>query len=78
MFQNLSEKVTSVSKNLGRHRALTEQDVTAALREIRVALLDADVALPVVKTFMDGLKKKQSGKKLLIASHPPNCHENCL
>ncbi|TMG78915.1 MAG: hypothetical protein E6H75_02440 [Betaproteobacteria bacterium] len=48
MFESLSEKLQSVFDRLGRKGRLSEEDVELALREVRVALLEADVALPVV------------------------------
>ena len=52
MFESLSEKLQSVFDKLGRKGRLTEEDVDLALREVRVALLEADVALPVVRDFV--------------------------
>ena len=51
MFDSLSDRLGDVFDRLRRHGALSEDDVGAALREIRVALLEADVALPVVRDF---------------------------
>ena len=56
MFQSLSKRLTGVLDKLRSRGSLTEADVTAALREVRIALLEADVALPVVKQFVDGVK----------------------
>ena len=53
MFDSLSDRLNDVFDRLRRRGALTEDDVGAALREIRVALLEADVALPVVRDFID-------------------------
>ena len=53
MFEKLSERLSGVFDKLTRRGALTEADVDEALREVRVALLEADVALPVVKDFID-------------------------
>ena len=53
MFDSLSDRLNDVFDRLRRHGALTEDDVGAAMREIRVALLEADVALPVVRDFVD-------------------------
>ena len=52
MFDSLKDKLQDVFSALGKRGALRESDVDAALREVRLALLDADVALPVVKTFI--------------------------
>ncbi|MEL0062402.1 MAG: signal recognition particle receptor subunit alpha, partial [Candidatus Puniceispirillum sp.] len=49
MFESLKNKLADVFDGLARRGALTESDVDAALREVRLALLDADVALPAVK-----------------------------
>ncbi len=53
MFDTLQERLGEVFGKLTRRGALSEADVTAALREVRVALLEADVALPVVKDFVE-------------------------
>ena len=53
MFENLKDKLAGVFDGLAKRGALREGDVDAALREVRLALLDADVALPVVKTFIE-------------------------
>ena len=52
MFDSLKDKLQDVFSALGKRGALRESDVDAALREVRLALLDADVALPVVKSFV--------------------------
>ncbi len=57
MFESLSNRLNDVFDRLRRHGALSEDDVTAALREIRVALLEADVALPVVKDFVNAVRE---------------------
>ncbi len=61
MFENLSERLGGIFDGLTRQGALTEEDVKAALREVRVALLEADVALPVVRDFTSKLKDKATG-----------------
>ena len=53
MFDSLSDKLGGIFEGLKRRGALKEADVKAAMREVRVALLEADVALPVVKSFID-------------------------
>lgn len=72
MFQNLSKKLTSSFDQLFRKGTLTEADVDAALREVRMALLEADVALSVVKTFITGLKEKIIGEKIIATVSPGN------
>ena len=52
MFENLSERLGKTVKNLRGQGRLSEQNIKDALREVRMALLEADVALPVVKQFI--------------------------
>jgi signal recognition particle subunit SRP54 len=70
MFESLSNRFNDVFDRLRRRGALTEADVDAAMREIRVALLEADVALPVVKTFVDGVRAKAVGRDVLRSVSP--------
>ncbi|MCA8879490.1 MAG: signal recognition particle protein [Rhodobacteraceae bacterium] len=61
MFENLSERLGGVFDRLTRQGALTEDDVRTALREVRVALLEADVSLPVARDFVKAVEKKATG-----------------
>ena len=61
MFDNLKSKLADVFNGLARRGALSESDVDAALREVRLALLDADVALPAVKVFTEKVREKAVG-----------------
>jgi signal recognition particle subunit SRP54 len=70
MFESLSNRLSGVFDRLRRRGALSEADVEAALREIRVALLEADVALPVVKSFVDGVKAKAVGEEVIRSVTP--------
>jgi signal recognition particle subunit SRP54 len=70
MFDSLSDRLNDVFDRLRRRGALTEDDVGAALREIRVALLEADVALPVVRDFMTGVREKAVGQEVLRSVTP--------
>jgi len=70
MFESLSGKLGDVFERLRKRGALSESDVSEALREVRVALLEADVALPVVKTFIDGVKSKAVGQDVLRSVTP--------
>ncbi len=70
MFESLSNRLNGVFDRLRRRGALGEADVEAALREIRVALLEADVALPVVKSFVDGVKAKAVGQDVIRSVTP--------
>ncbi|MSP48519.1 MAG: signal recognition particle protein [Alphaproteobacteria bacterium] len=70
MFDGLTNRLGQVFDRLKRRGALTEADVTAALREVRVALLEADVALPVVKAFVEGVREKAVGQDVLRSVTP--------
>ncbi|HEX5079520.1 MAG TPA: signal recognition particle receptor subunit alpha, partial [Geminicoccaceae bacterium] len=58
MFETLSGRLGNVFDRLKRRGALSQGDVEAALRDIRVALLEADVALPVVKDFVAAVRER--------------------
>ncbi|HBM91140.1 MAG TPA: signal recognition particle protein [Rhodospirillaceae bacterium] len=70
MFDNLSQKLTGALNRLTRRGALTEDDVNAAMREVRVALLEADVALPVVKDFVARIKQRAIGQDVIRSVTP--------
>jgi signal recognition particle subunit SRP54 len=70
MFENLTQRLGDVFDRLTRRGALSEADVDAALREVRVALLEADVALPVVKDFVVQVKEKAVGEAVLKSVTP--------
>jgi len=70
MFESLSEKLQSVFDRLGRKGRLNEEDVELALREVRVALLEADVSLKVVRQFVAGVKEKAVGQDVLHSLTP--------
>ena len=61
MFDALSDKFTGIFDGLRKRGALSEADVTEALREVRLAMLDADVALPVVKDFVAKVRERAIG-----------------
>ncbi len=61
MFENLSERLGGVFDRLTKQGALSEDDVKAALREVRVALLEADVSLPVARSFIKKVQAKATG-----------------
>ena len=64
MFNSLSEKLQSSFKKIKGQGTLTEENIQAALREIRISLLEADVALSVVKKFIENLKEKAIGNEV--------------
>ena len=70
MFESLTQRLGDVFDRLTRRGALSEADVDAALREVRVALLEADVALPVVKDFIDQVKAQAVGEAVLKSVTP--------
>jgi signal recognition particle subunit SRP54 len=70
MFESLSQRLTDTFDRLKKRGALSEEDVGAALREIRVALLEADVALPVIKQFIDGVRPQAIGEDVLRSVTP--------
>ena len=70
VFESLQERLTGVFDKLRRRGSLSESDVDAALREVRVALLEADVALPVVKDFIDQVRDKAVGQQVLRSVTP--------
>ena len=70
MFDNLSDKLQKVFKNLRGEGKLTAENMEVALREIRVALLEADVHFRVVKQFIEGIRVKAMGEEVLTALSP--------
>ncbi|MCR9176227.1 MAG: signal recognition particle protein [Alphaproteobacteria bacterium] len=70
MFDGLSERLGSVFDKLRKRGALSESDVDAALREVRVALLEADVALPVVKQFIEKVRVRAVGSEVIKSVTP--------
>ncbi|MEI8153980.1 MAG: signal recognition particle protein [Hyphomicrobiales bacterium] len=70
MFDNLSEKLSGILDGLTRRGALSEQDVDAALREVRRALLEADVALDVSRAFIEQVKKRAVGVDVIKSVTP--------
>ena len=63
MFNSLSDRLTATFANLKGKGRLTESDINATIRDIRMALLDADVALPVVKQFTRGCVSVRSVRR---------------
>jgi signal recognition particle subunit SRP54 len=70
MFDSLSDRLGGVFERLRGRGALTEADVRAAMREVRVALLEADVALPVARTFVDKVTEQAVGQQVLRSVTP--------
>ena len=70
MFQSLSDRLASVLDKLTRRGALSDADVAEAMREVRRALLEADVALDVVKSFTDKVRNKAIGREVVKSVTP--------
>ena len=70
MFDTLTGRLGDVFDRLKRRGSLKEQDVEAALREVRIALLEADVALPVVKDLIAKVTEKAVGSEVLRSVTP--------
>jgi signal recognition particle subunit SRP54 len=70
MFENLTERLTRTFKNLSGQGRLTEENMQLALREVRLSLLEADVALPVIKDLIEHVKQKALGQEVLTQLKP--------
>ena len=70
MFENLQDKLQRTFKNLRGQGKITENNIDEALREVRLALLEADVHVKVVKTFLDSVKTKSMGQEVLQSLSP--------
>jgi signal recognition particle subunit SRP54 len=70
MFDGLSDRLAKTAQRLRGQGRLTEENIQDALREVRMALLEADVALPVVRTFIDDVKKRAMGEEVLTSLTP--------
>ena len=70
MFENLSERLSGVFERLTKQGALSEDDVKTALREVRVALLEADVSLPVAREFVKKVQEQATGQAVTKSVTP--------
>ena len=70
MFENLSDRLGRVVQNLKGQGRITEDNIKDTLREVRMALLEADVALPVVKDFIEKIREKAVGEEVIKSVHP--------
>lgn len=70
MFDNLTQRLSGVIKTLRGEARLTESNMQEALREVRMALLEADVALPVIKEFIERVKQKAIGREVMNSLSP--------
>ena len=72
-FDSLTEKLQNVFKNLRSKGRLTEEDVKAALKEVKMALLEADVNFKVVKNFVKTVQERAVGQDVLNSLTPGLC-----
>ncbi|MDH3870613.1 MAG: signal recognition particle protein [Gammaproteobacteria bacterium] len=70
MFDNLTERLSRTIKNLRGQGRLSDDNIRETLREVRMALLEADVALPVVKDFIDRVRERATGQEVLKSLSP--------
>ena len=70
MFENLSERLSGVFDKLTKQGALSDEDVAVALREVRIALLEADVSLPVARDFIKAIQEKATGQAVTRSVTP--------
>lgn len=70
MFENLSQKFAKTVQNLRGKGRISEENISETLREVRMALLEADVALPVIKTFIDAVRVKAQGAEVATSLTP--------
>ena len=70
MFENLSERLSGVFGKLTKQGTLSENDVKTALREVRIALLEADVSLPVARDFVAAVQEKAKGQNVTKSITP--------
>jgi signal recognition particle subunit SRP54 len=70
MFETLSERLEGVFRKLGGQGRITERNIEEALREVRLALLEADVNVKVVKDFVEHVKSKALGQEVLRSLSP--------
>ena len=70
MLENISGKISDIVKTISGKSKLTEDNIIDALREVRIALLEADVSIPVVKFFIDKVKQEALGQKVIGSLSP--------
>ncbi|MDH5215091.1 MAG: signal recognition particle receptor subunit alpha, partial [Gammaproteobacteria bacterium] len=64
MFEQLTERLSTAARNLSGKGRLSEENIKDTLRQVRLALLEADVALPVVKSFIERIREKAVGEEV--------------
>ena len=64
MFENLSERLSQAARSLSGKGRITEDNIRDTVRQVRLALLEADVALPVVKSFIEHIRERALGEEV--------------
>ena len=77
LFSNLSERLQDTLRRLRGKGRLTEKDVDEALREVKLALLEADVNFKVVRTFINRVKERAIGQDVVRSLTPTNGSKDC-
>ena len=77
MFDSLSDRLTGALKSITGQAKLTDDNIKDTMREVRMALLEADVALPVVKAFTEQVKTRAIGTEVLKSQPGPGLPEDC-
>ena len=70
MFESLSDRLSSSLRSITGKAKLTEENIQDTLRQVRMALLEADVALPVVKDFVESVKQRALGQEVMKSLSP--------
>lgn len=70
MFDNFSSKITKIFSQISGKKFISEDDLNATMREVRIALLEADVALPIAKDFIEKVKNEAVGKRVISSVEP--------
>ena len=78
MFENLTERLSHSLRGVTGQAKLTEENIKDTLREVRMALLEADVALPVVKSFVAQVKERAVGTEVTKSRNRNRCDEKTI
>jgi len=78
MFENLSDRLSQTFRQIGGKAHLSEDNVKQALRDVRMALIEADVALPVVKSFVERVKQQALGREVSQSLSPGQAFVQCV
>ncbi len=70
MFDNFSSKITKIFSQISGKKFISEDDLNATMREVRIALLEADVALPIAKDFIERVKAEAVGQRVVSSVEP--------